>query len=68
MSDDTLLTPPDEPYAFVNLGDSDICITFNCDCGGQEHRDGFFTYEVTCEGCGKTFKFKPFMTVEVSDE
>lgn len=46
----------DQRVGRLNLKDTDLCITWDCACGHKlNHVDGFFTFEVECEECGKVY-------------
>ena len=41
----------DNPSAFLQWKNTDVCFDFYCDCGDQSHFDGYFAYFVECPHC-----------------
>ena len=41
---------------FIQWKGTDICMDMWCDCGQQNHYDGYFAYAVKCSGCGQVYE------------
>lgn len=48
-------------HAFIQYKNTDICIDFRCDCGGDYHFDGYFAYVLQCPACGTNWEMPPFL-------
>lgn len=38
-----------------------------CECGHQNHYDGYFAYAVKCSGCGQVYKLGTKVEMEKAD-
>ena len=59
MSDEKwfdLRADPDETNAFIQWKGTDVCLDFNCECGGTCHFDGYFAYVIECPHCDKRWE------------
>lgn len=52
MSDDLAALP----RTFIQWKGTDLCMDFDCECGGGGHYDGFFAYIIKCPDCGAHYE------------
>lgn len=45
-----------ESHNFIQWKGTDLCMDMWCECGYQNHYDGFFTYAIKCAGCGQVYQ------------
>ena len=53
---------------FIQWKGTDICMDFYCDCGTQNHYDGFFAYYVRCQGCKQVYKMDTKIMMEKTND
>lgn len=46
----------EQPHAFIQWKNTNVCFDFICDCGEQSHYDGWFAYKVRCVACGTVYE------------
>lgn len=52
---------PEGPHAFIQWKGTDVCMDFYCECGEENHFDGYFAYVVKCAGCGQEWEMPAFV-------
>lgn len=56
------------PSAFIQWKNTDLCMDFYCDCGAHGHFDGFFAYAVECAHCGQVWIMPTHIVPEKASE
>ena len=57
-----------EEKNFIQWKGTDLCMDFHCECGTQNHYDGFFAYHVECSGCGQVYKMDTKVKMKKTNE
>lgn len=52
---------------FIQWKGTDICMDFYCECGHQNHYDGYFAYHVICAKCRQIYKLATSIKMEKVD-
>jgi hypothetical protein len=52
---------------FIQWKGTDICMDFWCDCGTQNHYNGYFAYYVQCKGCKQVYKLDSKVMMQKSE-
>ena len=56
---------------YIQYKGTDICIDLCCECGWNDHYDGYFCYGFTCPKCGQSYTLPDelnFTKVEVDSK
>lgn len=56
-----------EPKTFIQWKGTDVCMDFWCDCGTNNHYDGYFAYQIRCAGCNAVFELGHSVSVKLVD-
>ncbi len=56
------------PYAFIQWKGTDVCMDFECVCGGRCHFDGFGLYTVRCDHCGAAWEMPCYVTPRLAND
>jgi hypothetical protein len=51
----------ESPRAFMQWKGTDVCMDFHCECGHDNHYDGFFAYIIRCAGCGLKWQMPTYV-------
>lgn len=53
---------------FIQWKATDVCMDFFCECGENNHYEGFFAYYVKCDGCGQVYEMDSAIKMKKVDD